>query len=65
MHLDSVHADDVSDLEDLGMLLQLVTEDGAADPLVGLIHDLQAGAEICGQRSPVTHSYNYLYLIYL
>lgn len=44
--LDSVQADDVSDLEDVGMVLQLLTEDGAADLLVGRIGDLQAGAVV-------------------
>lgn len=49
--LDSVHADDVSDLKDFGMVVQLLTEDGAADLLVGRICNLQGGAEVCGQKS--------------
>lgn len=46
-----MQADDVSDLKDVGMVLQLLTEDGAADLLVGLIGDLQAGAVVCGERT--------------
>lgn len=49
--LDPVQTDDVSDLKDVGMVLQLLTEDGAADLLVGLIGDLQAGAVVCGERT--------------
>lgn len=45
-----MQADDVSDLKDSGMVLQLLTEDGAADLLVGLIGDLQTGAEVCGEK---------------
>lgn len=41
-----MQADDVSDLKDVGMVFQLLTEDGAADLLVGLIGDLQAGAVV-------------------
>jgi len=51
MDLDFVHANDVSNLEDFGMVLQFLTEDGAANFVVGLISDLQAGAEICGKRT--------------
>lgn len=46
-----MHADDISDLKDFGVVLQLLTEDGAADLLVGLIGDLQAGAEVCGKKN--------------
>lgn len=46
-----MHADDVPDLKDFGMVLQLLTEDGAADLLVGLISNLQAGAEVCGKKT--------------
>lgn len=46
--LDSVQADDVPNLKDFGMVLQLLTEDGATDLPVGLIGNLQAGAEVCG-----------------
>lgn len=46
-----MQADDVSNLEDFGMVLQFVTEDSAADLLVGLISDLQAGAEVYGKNS--------------
>lgn len=49
--LDSVQADDVSDLKDVGMVLQLLTEDSAADLLVRLIGDLQTGAVVCGERT--------------
>lgn len=45
-----MHADNVSDLEDFWMILQFLTEDGAADLLVGLISNLQAGAEVCGKK---------------
>lgn len=45
-----MQTDDVSDLEDFGMVVQLLAEDGAADLLVGLISDLQARAEICGKK---------------
>lgn len=48
-----MHADDISDLEDFGMILQLLTEDCAADLLVGLIGDLQAGAEVCGKKTVI------------
>lgn len=47
-----MHAHDVSDLKDSGVVLQLLTEDGAADLLIGLICDLQAGAEVCGEKTP-------------
>lgn len=46
-----MHADNVSDFKDFGMVLQLITEDGAADLLVGLISNLQAGAEVCGKKT--------------
>lgn len=46
-----MQADDVPDLKDFGMVLQLLTEDGAADLLVGLIGNLQAGAEVCGKNT--------------
>lgn len=46
-----MHADDVSDLKDFGMVVQLLTEDGAADLLVGLIGNLQDGAEVCGEKT--------------
>lgn len=49
--LDSVQADDVPDFKDFGMVLQLLTEDGATDVLVGLICNLQAGAVVCGEDS--------------
>lgn len=45
-----MHADDVSNLEDFGMIIQFLTEDGAADLLVGLISNLQAGAEVYGKK---------------
>lgn len=48
--LDSVHPNNVTDLKDFGMLLQLFTEDGAANIAVGLIGDLQTGAEICYKK---------------
>lgn len=44
--LDPVQADDVSDLEDDGMALQVLGEDGAPDNLVGMVCDLQAGAVV-------------------
>ena len=46
-----MHADDVANLKDSGMVLQLFTEDIAADLLVGLISDLQAGAEVCAEKT--------------
>lgn len=46
-----MQADDVPDLKDFGMVLQLLTEDGATDLLVGLIGNLQAGAEVCGKNT--------------
>lgn len=46
-----MQADDVSDLKDFGMVVQLLTEEGAADLLVGLVGDLQAGAEVCGTEA--------------
>lgn len=45
-----MHADDVSDPKDFGMVVQLLTEDGAADLPVGRICNLQGGAEVCGQK---------------
>lgn len=56
MNLDSVHADNVSDFKDFGMVLQLLTEDGAANLLVGLISNLQAGAEVCGKKTTVVRA---------
>lgn len=44
-------ADDVPDFKDFGMVLQLLTEDGATDVLVGLIGNLQAGAIVCGENT--------------
>lgn len=52
--LHSVHSDDVSNLEDFWMILQFLTEDGAADLLVGLISNLQAGAEVFGKKDRQT-----------
>lgn len=49
-HLDSVQTNNVSNLEDFRMILQFLTEDGAADLLVGLISNLQTGAEVCGKK---------------
>lgn len=49
--LDSVHADNVSILKDFGVILQLLTEDSAADLVVRLIGDLQDGAVICRDNS--------------
>lgn len=45
-NLDPVQADDVSDLEDDGMVLQALREDGAPDNLVGMVGDLQIGAVV-------------------
>lgn len=50
-----MHADDVSNLKDFGVVFQLLAEDGAADLLVGLIGDLQAGAEVCGKKTRRGH----------
>lgn len=44
--LDPVQADDVSNLEDDGMVLQVLGEDGAPDNLVGMVCDLQVGAVV-------------------
>lgn len=46
-----MHADDVSDFKDFWMVFQLLTEHGAADLLVGLICNLQAGAKVCGKKA--------------
>lgn len=39
-NLDPVQADDISDLEDDGMVLQVFRKDGAPDNLVGMVGDL-------------------------
>lgn len=44
--LDPVQADDVSDLEDDGMVLQVLREDGAPDNLCRMVCDLQVGAVV-------------------
>lgn len=49
LNLDSVQANNVSDLKDFGMVLQLLTEDGASNLVVGLVSDLQCRTEICGR----------------
>lgn len=35
-----MHADDVSNMKDFGMVFQLLAENTAADPLIGLVSDL-------------------------
>lgn len=51
-----MQADDVPHLEDLGMVLQLLTEDVAEDILVGLVSYLQTGAEIWTEERRVRGS---------
>lgn len=52
-----MQADDVSGLKDFGMVLQLLTEDGACNTVVGLVSNLQTGAEICEEKNNVLSFY--------
>lgn len=51
LHLNSVHANNVSILKDFGMVLQFLTEDGAANLFIRLVSNLQGGAEVCKKRT--------------
>lgn len=51
LHLNSVHANNVSIPKDFGMVLQFLTEDGAANLFIRVVSNLQARAEICEKRT--------------